>query len=213
MNIKTEAKIHVFFDKCINGINWNGVCLFYLSCLYIPLSIIFHNIIVASFFHWKVWLLLLALIPITGLFLIFIMDTFEIFFANIKFKHDKILLCLLLLKKHNSSSKLNLELNKLKQAIENKSQLYNDLNKVDFPYINKFISRYKHYKNIKFNPYINKKLKNNRIAQDDLLQLSLSEPNMQPFRLEHTSSFEQLDDVLENLVKEQIKQKTVVTNK
>ena len=39
--------------------------------------------------------------------------------------------------------KLKLELNKLKQAIENNSQLYNDLNKVDFPYINKFISRYK----------------------------------------------------------------------
>ena len=152
---------------------------------------------------------------------LFLIMTFEVFecLTHVSFKTinlsktSKLILSYLLLKKHHSSSNLNLELNKLKQAIENKSQLYNDLNKVDFPYINKFISRYKHYKNIKFNPYINKKLKNNRIAQDDLLQLSLSEPNMQPFRLEHTSSFEQLDDVLENLVKEQIKQKTVVTNK
>ena len=152
---------------------------------------------------------------------LFLIMTFEVFecLTRVSFKTinlsktSKLILSYLLLKKHHSSSNLNLELNKLKQAIENKSQLYNDLNKVDFPYINKFISRYKHYKNIKFNPYINKKLKNNRIAQDDLLQLSLSEPNMQPFRLEHTSSFEQLDDVLENLVKEQIKQKTVVTNK
>lgn len=203
MNIKTEAKIHVFFDKCINGINWNGVCLFYLFCLYIPLSIIFHNIIVASFFHWKVWLLLLALIPITGLFLIFIMDTFEIFFANIKFKHDKILLCLLLLKKHHSSSKLNLELNKLKQAVENKSQFYNDLSKSDFPYINKFISRYYRYNN----NYSHKKI-NHTSVKDDLLQLVKSESNIQPLMLENKSSFEQLDDVLGNLVKEQIKQKT-----
>lgn len=45
------------------------------------------------------------------------------------------------------------------------------------------------------------------------IKLALSEPNMQPFMLEHQSSFEQLDDVLGHLVKEQIKQKTVVTNK
>ena len=128
-------------------------------------------------------------------------------------KTSKLILSYLLLKKHHSSSNLNLELNKLKQAIENKSQLYNDLSKSDFPYINKFISRYKRYKNIKFNPYINKKLKNNGVVQDDLLQLALSEPNMQPFMLEHQSSFEQLDDVLGNLVKDQIKQKIIVNNK
>ena len=135
------------------------------------------------------------------------------FFFKIDFEYNQFLLCCLLLKKHHSSSKLKLELNKLKQAIENNSQLYNDLNKVDFPYINKFISRYKCYKNIKFNSYVNKKLKNNSIVQDDLLQLALSEPDMQPFMLEHQSSFEQLDDVLGNLIKEQIKQKTIVNNK
>ena len=126
-------------------------------------------------------------------------------------KTSKLILSYLLLKKHHSSPKLKLELNKLKQAIENKSQLYNDLNKTDFPYINKFISRYYHYKN-----HSNKKnnhtlIKN--VVKDDLLQLSKSELNTQPLMLENTSSFEQLDEVLGNLVKDQIKQKIIVNNK
>ena len=156
---------------------------------------------------------LFVLISVLFLIPVIIYSIFKKFFSKINFEYNHFLLCHLLLKEHHSSSNLNLELNKLKQAIENKSQLYNDLSKLDFPYINKFISRYKCYKNIKFNPYINKKLKNNGGVQDDLLQLALSEPNMQPFMLEHQSSFEQLDDVLGHLVKEQIKQKTVVTNK
>ena len=106
----------------------------------------------------------------------------------------------LFLKEHHSSSKLKLELNKLKQAIENKSQLYNDLNKVDFPYINKFISRYYRYNNYSH------KTNNHTSVKDDLLQLAKSELNTQPLMLDNTS-FKQLDDVLGNLVKDQIKQK------
>ena len=168
---------------------------------------------------WFVLLIFNVTNPLTpekllGLYLFLIM-TFEVFecLTHVSFKTinlsktSKLILSYLLLKKHHSSSKLNLELNKLKQAIENKSQLYNDLNKADFPYINKFISRYYHYKN-----HSHKK-NNHTSVKDDLLQLVKSESNIQPLMLENKSSFEQLDDVLGSLIKDQIKQKIVINNK
>jgi len=213
MNIKNEAKINVVFYQymdympfLLNSIVYLALFILITGTICYSLGFSFSVTYISTLTKLFVLILVLFLIPII---------IYAIFkkFSKINFEYNHLLLCHLLLKKHNSSSNLNLELNKLKQAIENKSQLYNDLRKLDFPYINKFISRYKCYKNIKFNPYINKKLKNNGGVQDDLLQLALSEPNMQPFMLEHQSSFEQLDDVLGHLVKEQIKQKTVVTNK
>ena len=211
MNIKTEAKIHIFFDNFIDLMNFS----FLFKLIACPLLFIVLTEMFCNNFNFPLpttYVTILSIILLsTFILLLFTAVMYVVldsFFFKIDFEYNQFLLCCLLLKKHHSSSKLDLELNKLKQAIENKSQLYNDLNKVDFPYINKFILRYKRYKNIKFN----KKLKNNRIVQDDLLQLALSEPDIQPFRLEHTS-FEQLDDVLGHLVKEQIKQKTVVTSK
>ena len=213
MNIKTEAKIHVFFDNFIDLMNFSFLFkLIAYPLLFIVLTEMFcnnFNFPLPTIYVTTLSIILLLSTLILLLLTLVIYVVLDSLFFKIDFEYNQFLLCCLLLKKHHSSSKLKLELNKLKQAIENNSQLYNDLNKVDFPYINKFISRYKCYKNIKFNSCINKKLKNNRIIQDDLLQLALSEPNIQQFRLEHnTSSFEQLDDVLGNLVKEQIKQKT-----
>lgn len=43
--------------------------------------------------------------------------------------------------KIHTSSKLNLEIEKLLQAFDNKSNIYKNLNETDFPYINKFIRR------------------------------------------------------------------------
>ena len=216
MNIKTEAKIHVFFDNFIDLMNFS----FLFKLIACPLLFIVLTEMFCNNFNFPLpttYVTTLSIILLSTLILLLltlvIYVVLDSFFFKIDFEYNQFLLCCLLLKKHHSSSKLKLELNKLKQAIENNSQLYNDLNKVDFPYINKFISRYKCYKNIKFNSYVNKKLKNNRVVQDDLLQLALSEPNMQPFMLEHQSSFEQLDDVLGNLVKDQIKQKIIVNNK
>ena len=214
MNIKTEARIHVFFDKFkVLIMSWEHLTFIaYLDVLIVLTTMVLIyfgfnfdriNVIGILMLPFSIFILLLFITPIYAIFVNF--------FANINFSHNYILLCHLLLKKNHSSSKLDLELNKLKQVIENKSQLYNDLNKNDFPYINKFISRYYHYKN-----HSNKKnnhtlIKN--VVKDDLLQLSKSELNTKSLMLENTSSFEQLDDVLGNLVKEQIKQKTVVNNK
>lgn len=216
MKIRTEAKIHVFFDNFMALMNFSFLFkLIACPLLFIVLTEMFcnnFNFPLPTTYVTTLTIILLSTLILLLLTLVIYVVLDSLFF-KIDFEYNQFLLCCLLLKKHHASSKLNLELNKLKQAIENNSQLYNDLNKVDFPYINKFISRYKCYKNIKFNSYVNKKLKNNSIVQDDLLQLALSEPDIQPFRLEHTSSFEQLDDVLGNLVKDQIKQKIVVNNK
>lgn len=61
-------------------------------------------------------------------------------------KPNKLILARILLKKHNLSS-LNLELHKLTIALNNKSSLYNDLYKKDFPFLFKLITRYGNIKN------------------------------------------------------------------
>ena len=61
-------------------------------------------------------------------------------------KSNKLILSRILLKKHNLSS-LNLELDKLTIALNNKSSLYNDLYKKDFPCLFKLITRYGNIKN------------------------------------------------------------------
>ena len=61
-------------------------------------------------------------------------------------KSNKLILSRILLKKHNLSS-LNLELDKLTIALNNKSSLYNDLYKKDFPFLFKLITRYNNIKN------------------------------------------------------------------
>lgn len=209
MNIKTEAKIKIFFDKYKDWIPFGFKFIVCLALFRAITVIVFDSLdfslpvtYVTIQSYLLFFILVLFLLPVV-LFLIF-----DQFFSKIDFKYNRFLLCCLILKEHHSSSNLNLELNKLKQAIENKSQLYNDLSKSDFPYINKFISRYYRYNN----NYSHKKI-NHTSVKDDLLQLVKSESNIQPLMLENKSSFEQLDDVLGNLVKEQIKQKTVVNNK
>ena len=198
MKIRTEAKIHVFFDKHI-GLIWQTLSFSSLFLIILLLKflannpvIIMNNNILTSMVNLCIGLSLLLIPIFILLFSGNLPDIFDFFFANIKFKHDKILLCHLLLKQHHSSSKLNLELNKLKQAIENKSQLYNDLNKVDFPYINNFISRYYRYNNYKEKPHNNSK----NIYNTDLDKLNISNPQL-------LLTMDNVDSELNNLINNQ----------
>lgn len=61
-------------------------------------------------------------------------------------KSNKLILSRILFKKHKLSS-LKLELDKLTIALNNKSSLYNDLYKKDFPSLFKLINRYGNIKN------------------------------------------------------------------
>ena len=56
-------------------------------------------------------------------------------------KQEKIIL-IRLFSKNNHPSKLNLELQKISKAVENKSSLYQELNETDFPYLNKLFRRF-----------------------------------------------------------------------
>ena len=61
-------------------------------------------------------------------------------------KSNKLILSRILLKKHKLSS-LNLELDKLMISLNNKSTLYHELHKKDFPSLFKLINRYGNIKN------------------------------------------------------------------
>lgn len=61
-------------------------------------------------------------------------------------KSNKLILSRILLKKHKLSS-LNLELDKLLISLNNKSTLYHELHKRDFPSLFKLITRYNNMKN------------------------------------------------------------------
>ena len=211
MDIKTEVKIHIIFYQYVGCIAFGIKFGLYLTLLISITGMFF------DFLGFSIPVTYISTPPIMFIFILvlsmipfIIYAIFEKNFSKINFDYNHLLLCYLLLKEHHSSSNLNLEINKLKRAIENKSQLYNDLSKSDFPYINKFISRYYRYKDYSGKNFNHTLIKN--VVKDDLLQLSKSEFNTQSLMLENTS-FEQLDDVLGNLVKDQIKQKTVVNNK
>ena len=201
MDIRTEAKIHLFLDKC-TGATIQLICLLCSSLLMIllvkffatnPVIIMNNNILTLMFNLLICW----TLIPMPFFISIFIEhtpDIFDTFFANIKFKHDKILFCHLLLKQHHSSSKLKLELNKLEQSIKNKSKLYNDLNKDDFPYLTKLIERYYCYDN-----YKEKQNNNNKnIYNTDLDKFKIPNPQL-------LLTMDNVDDELNNLINNQFK--------
>ena len=54
---------------------------------------------------------------------------------------DKINIFHHLFVRNHTSSKLNLEVEKLSRAVDNQSNIYRNLSETDFPYINKFIRR------------------------------------------------------------------------
>lgn len=198
MNIRTEAKINVIFDKYITYIPfWLKFVTFLILFILITgmifyfLGFSFPTIYISILSNLFIFSLVLFLIP----FMSYVI--FDYFFSKTgfgyihsDFEHGYSLLYYLLLKEHHSSSNLNLELNKLKDAIENESQLYNDLNKLDFPYINKFVSRYYRYK--KFN---HTSIKN--IVKDDLDKLNTPNPQV-------LLTMDNVDNELNNLINNQL---------
>lgn len=58
-------------------------------------------------------------------------------------KNDKMIIIKLINKSHNKHTKLHLELVKLEKAFNNKSDVYKEMSKDDFPCIHKFIRRFK----------------------------------------------------------------------
>lgn len=197
MDIRTEAKINIIFDKYITYIPfWLKFVTFLIPFILITgmifyfLGFSFPTIYISILASLCIFSLVLFLIP----FMSYVI--FDYFFSKTgfgyihsDFKHGYSLLYYLLLKEHHSSSKLDLELKKLEQAIENKSQLYNDVNKLDFPYINKFVSRYYRYKKINHTSIKN-------VVKDDLDKLNTPNPHL-------LLTMDDVDSELNNLINNQ----------
>lgn len=104
-------------------------------------------------------------------------------------REEKIVL-IRLFSKPNRSSKLNLELQKISKAVENKSNLYQELNENDFPYLNKLFRRL----NCLQSAHNNNNIEN--ISTNDLNKLNIHNPML--------LTFEQVDNELNNLISQNI---------
>lgn len=104
-------------------------------------------------------------------------------------KQEKIIL-IRLFSKNNHPSKLNLELQKISKAVENKSNLYKELNETDFPYLNKLFRRLNCSQAIHNNNNIE------NISSNDLNKLNIANPML--------LTFEQVDNELNNLINQNI---------
>lgn len=100
-------------------------------------------------------------------------------------KQEKIIL-IRLFSKNNHPSKLNLELQKISKAVENKSNLYKELNETDFPYLNKLFRRLNCSQEMNNNNNIE------NISSNDLNKLNISNPM--------SLTFEQVDNELNNFI-------------
>lgn len=104
-------------------------------------------------------------------------------------KQEKIIL-IRLFSKNNHPSKLNLELQNISKAVENKSNLYKELNETDFPYLNKLFRRLNCSQEMNNNNNIE------NISSNDLNKLNISNPIL--------LTFEQVDNELNNLINQNI---------
>ena len=104
-------------------------------------------------------------------------------------KQEKIIL-IRLFSKNNHPSKLNLELQKISKAVENKSSLYQELNETDFPYLNKLFRR------LNCSQATHNKNNIENILSNDLNKLNISKPML--------LTFEQVDNELNNLISQNI---------
>ena len=108
----------------------------------------------------------------------------------LKTTEDEQIILYHLFNKPHHSSKLNLELQKISKAVENKSSLYQELNETDFPYLNKLFRRL----NCLQAAHNNNNIKN--ISTNDLNKLNISNPML--------LTFEQVDNELNNLINQNI---------
>jgi len=108
---------------------------------------------------------------------------------NISYEDKTILLKLLvhfILKHKNKqskySTKLTLEINKLINTLENHSMIYEDLDKIDFPYLHKFFRRFKNTsnntKNLKNTAYTQYTKCTPLISKNDIQKLNINHQNL-----------------------------------
>lgn len=106
--------------------------------------------------------------------------------------------------RNHTSSKLNLELRKLSESIKNKSNLYSNLSKNDFPQINKLFRRLGYH-------YLQKKENTlNFVNNDDLSKLNIKKQDMLSSSTPLTSvTLDDMDNELNHLINNQFKESKI----
>ena len=105
--------------------------------------------------------------------------------------------------RHHTSSKFNLELRKLSKSIKNKSNIYSNLDKNDFPQINKLFRRLGYHFQKDKNQNTNSTL--NFVNNNDLTKLNIKKQNM--LTLDYMDN--ELNDIIHNQMKNLNKEKVL----
>lgn len=189
MKIETLAKWNKYY---------NPICQWF--AVFIMFSII--AIFTTSFVHdstlttvFELYIKILLLIPSLATLSAVVVCTNNIFNKTKKYlktTYNKQLILYCLFNKPHHSSKLNLELQKISKAVENKSSLYHDLGKSDFPYLNKLFRRLNSLQGTLKDE--DSHIEN--ISSNDLNKLNIHNPML--------LTFEKVDNELNNLISQNI---------
>ena len=148
MNIKNSFKISIVLDSTLKFLNNMVLYLFKFTVIFMVLSpiLLFINLNFTTLTTvFELYIKILLLIPSLATLSAVAVCTNNIFNKTKKYlktTYNKQLILYCLFSKRNHPSKLNLELQKIFKAVENKSSLYKELNEIDFPYLNKLFRRF-----------------------------------------------------------------------
>ena len=198
MNIKNSLQISIILDNTLKYLNNMVLYLFKFTVIFMVVSLIlllmslnFTTLTTVLALYIKILLLIPSLtILLAGA--VFSNNSFNKTKKYLKTTYNEQLILYRLFNKPNHSSKLNLELQKISKAVENKSSLYQELNETDFPYLNKLFRRFEKSKKCSI---INENMSTN---QKDLSKLNLHHcDNPKLLTMDH------VDEELNNLINNQ----------
>lgn len=196
MNIKNSLQISIILDNILKYLNNMVLYLFKFTVIFMVVSLIlllmslnFTTLTTVLALYIKI-LLLIPSLTILSAGAVFSNNSFNKTKKYLKTTYNEQLILYRLFNKPNHSSKLNLELQKISKAVENKSSLYQELNETDFPYLNKLFRRL----NCSQVTHNNNNIEN--ILSNDLNKLNISNPML--------LTFEQVDNELNNLISQNI---------
>ena len=198
MNIKNSFKISIVLDSTLKFLNNMVLYLFKFTVIFMVLSpiLFFINLNFTTLTTvFELYIKILLLIPSLATLSAGVVCTNNIFNKTKKYlktTYNKQLILYCLFNKPHHSSKLNLELQKISNAVKNKSTLYRDLNENDFPCLNKLFRRFKKKKKDSLTS------NNKSTVQNDLSKLNLYNSDEQKLL-----TVNHLDNELNNLINNQ----------
>lgn len=198
MNIKNSFKISIVLDSTLKFLNNMVLYLFKFTVIFMVLSpiLFFINLNFTTLTTvFELYIKILLLIPSLATLSAGAVCTNNIFNKTKKYlktTYNKQLILYCLFNKPHHSSKLNLELQKISKAVENKSSLYQELNETDFPYLNKLFKRFEKSKKCSI---INENM--------STVQKDLSKLNPHHFDNPKLLTVNHVDEELNNLINNQ----------